>query len=229
MNVYPAGNRDPQETSSDCWTFDVDTLGPPPPPGVSLVPGENRVQVSWDPIDDPDIEFYEVVYCVTATTADITLAPPCESEQQLPPVQVASTLSEASIQDGIRLPGPDERVFVVVAVRSIDDFDNSGVESEFTTVEPQEVLDFFELYDGGRTRRVLFYGDGRLRVLRPPGRSGPSMVPRQRLDGHAGSDPLSFGPTTGMPRRWPSKSPRIPLWRGGFACGSFRSRRSRSS
>ncbi|MEM7675727.1 MAG: CFI-box-CTERM domain-containing protein, partial [Myxococcota bacterium] len=168
VNVFPAGNPDFNQTTSQCWTFEVDTLAPVPPQITELVPGENRVQVRWERINDNDIEFYEIVYCTNASTLTVSFETlPCTDPRASG--TISDTLSEASISDGI-LNG--ERV--AVALRSIDDFDNVGDTGGVEAVFPTSVDDFFELYDGNEDGGFCFiataaygsYAHPLVRVLR---------------------------------------------------------------
>ena len=152
VNVYPAGNPDFNQTSSECWTFEVDTEAPPPPTITELVPGENRVQVSWEGINDNNLESYQIVYCTNASTTTLSFEElPCPESEQKVRARISETLETISISEDIR---NGERV--VVAMRSVDEFDNVGVVGDVDDTFPTSVDDFFELYEGNEDGGFCF-------------------------------------------------------------------------
>ncbi len=170
VNVFPDGNPDFNETFSECWTFEVDTLAPAGPPVDELIPGENRVTVRWTPLADNNIQFYEVVYCVNTSTLTVSFdSLPCPENEWIPSGTISDTQGEVSISDGI-ITG--ERV--VVGIRAIDEFDNIGEPGDVEDTFPTTVDDFFELYDGPEAGGFCFiataaygsYAHPLVRVLR---------------------------------------------------------------
>ena len=152
VNIYPSGNPDFNQTFTDCLTFEADTLPPEAPQISELVPGENRVLVRWTPLSDTRIDFYQAVYCTNASTLTISFEElPCSGGDRRNSPTISDTLSETSISDGI-LNG--ERV--VVAMRSIDEFDNVGEPGDVDDTFPTSVDDFFELYDGAEAGGFCF-------------------------------------------------------------------------
>ncbi len=170
VNVYPAGNPDPDETTSDCWTFDVDTLAPPAPIITELIPGEGRVLVLWERLNDNDIDAYEVVYCTNVSTAAESFTElPCPVNERGSSGEIGSTENSASISRGINT---GERV--ALAMRSIDEFVNVGDPGDVSTAVPVPVDDFFELYEGNEDGGFCFmataahgsYAHPTVRILR---------------------------------------------------------------
>ena len=152
VNVFPDGNPDFNQTFSDCWTFEVDTLAPTAPRVTNLVPGEDRVEVQWEAITDNNIEFVEIVYCVNASTLTVSFAElPCSESERRFSGTISDTQTSASISDGIRT---GERV--VVAMRAIDEFDNVGEVGNVDDIIPTAVDDFFEIYTGNEDGGFCF-------------------------------------------------------------------------
>lgn len=153
LQVFVPGQAgDDLSAQSVAWTFDYDTRRPPAPTVTSVLPGENRVVVSWRPPEQPaDIEMYEVVYCpeafdvqttTTSTSGDDIAGLPCELDDAIK-ATAGMTLTTLSIDDGIQNGIP-----VAVAVRSVDEFGNRGDVSNAKVQTPAETTDFWELYKG---------------------------------------------------------------------------------
>lgn len=197
INIYPDGNPDFNQTASECWTFEVDTFPPVPPTLTSLRPGENQIEVNWTPLTDNNLQFYQVVHCETSTGAerfqsDVSLRQALEqlcalTESSTPTVTstasfdelcpfgvresgtISDTLDRTSISEGVQVGRQ-----IVVAIRSVDEFENTGDESAPLCAQPRLVDDFFELYDGDEEGGFCFvataaygsYAHPTVRVLR---------------------------------------------------------------
>lgn len=153
LQVFIPG-QEGSETSAQsiAWTFDYDTRRPPAPTVTSVLPGENRVVVTWTPPDQPaDVDKYEVVYCpdaflvettTTSTLGDDIAGLPCDLADAKTN-RAGETETELSISDDVQNGVP-----VAVAVRSVDKFGNLGDLSNAKVQTPAPTTDFWELYKG---------------------------------------------------------------------------------
>lgn len=157
VHVFQPGAQDRTDPNIKGWTFDVDTLAPPPGILIGLTAGENRLGVSWDAPSSrsADIETYEIVYCPNSSLpldSDLdlsqtsTAAGPCEEKLQCAvslrsKARIDKTLRDESITDGLA-----NGVHVAVAMRAKDDFGNVGECGNVLVGAPTDVTDFFEYY-----------------------------------------------------------------------------------
>ena len=170
VNVFPDGNPDFNQTFSECWTFEVDTLAPSPPTITEIIPGEERIQVTWELLGDTRIEFYEAVYCTDTSTDVVSFETlPCPESEWFVVDRISDTVDTISLEDGISVGSR-----VVVAMRSVDEFENVGEPGDVEDATAQAVDDFFELYEGGEEGGFCFiataaygsYAHPLVRVLR---------------------------------------------------------------
>ncbi len=160
VRVYRSGNKVDENTAQNgSWTFRYDTKRPPSPTVTGVVPGENRVQVSWDaPTSVSDVDRYEIEYCPAldpasesvagrdlaalcekaSTDSSLSLDTFCESSARK---TKSSTELKTSLEDDVKTG-----FYTVFAIRSVDEFANSGSLGGVECGVPINVLDFFEYH-----------------------------------------------------------------------------------
>ncbi|MBI4820212.1 MAG: hypothetical protein HY791_28315 [Deltaproteobacteria bacterium] len=176
LRVYRAASPfESGSSASASWSFDYDTKRPPAPTISGVVPGENRLEVSWnEPSDETDVDSYELLYRVLATTSSVPDASTLDSNTF---TESAGTVSKTATHGSVEGEALVNGAYVGVAIRSIDAFGNLGIPSAAAVGRPQEVSDFYELYrqrggtdDGGfcfiATAAYGSYSHPLVRILR---------------------------------------------------------------
>ncbi len=162
VRVFPSSGATNQNSGTNNWTFRVDTVPPPAPQLLELIPGENRLTVRWERLTGSllpaaeEILFYQIEYCVaTSSAADgfpgyeppeepdtVPATPghlPCDSPRVVG--RIGESVSSFAIDSGLANGLP-----TAVAVKAIDILENEGPLSNVLIEEPIPVTDFFELH-----------------------------------------------------------------------------------
>ncbi len=168
LRVFRASDPDNEDTAATFeFEFDYDLDPPSPPTVVSIVPGENRVQIGWKAPETEkigDLKGYTLVFqpdlgevCTTtiaqaglgfAQLLDLFDLPADTSSTALDPdtwpgeeTGIATSQDSFSVSDGLR-----NGRCAGVAVRTVDTADNVGEASLVAIGKPVPVFDYFEYY-----------------------------------------------------------------------------------
>lgn len=153
VRVFRDNNSfDPDESSSADWTFEVDTRRPPAPTLVTLVPAERRLTVRWEfpAARGDDIEFVTIAFCpdirsVTSSSSGALDELPCDPGARREERNIGRDQRSFEIEADLQNDVP-----AAVSLKATDAFGNEGAFGNVLFQTPQEVTDFWELYQGQR-------------------------------------------------------------------------------
>lgn len=156
LKVYAdADETDEFRYQTFTWKFEYDTKPPPQPKATGAIPGEDRLELTWEVDDSSDVTTYNIVYCPDLRGIDYDL-------EELTKVETATTggvlpcaepieggtvdgmFASAAVSQGLTV-GVD----AALAVRAVDEAGNVGPLSNIVVAQPVPVSDFWELYKAG--------------------------------------------------------------------------------
>ncbi len=141
LRTFRSGSFNDLEVDTFLWRFPYDTALPNPLPITAVAAGDKELTVVWDATAAPEeIERVDVGLCLTPATSSVA------ADQ----VFCDNPKMEDGSNDNGQISFSDDTLendeFYIVALRSRDDFGNTGPWGPISIAQPIDLIDFFEAY-----------------------------------------------------------------------------------